>query len=61
MYCGKINLSVVSELDITKLLVATDELGLEILNTNIQKFLIDKQKVLLRKDPIKILEMVNLV
>ncbi len=45
-----------TESDILKLLVATDEFGLQTLNEYIQGFLIENQKEFLQNDPIGILE-----
>ncbi|EXX71411.1 hypothetical protein GLOIN_2v1784502 [Rhizophagus irregularis DAOM 181602=DAOM 197198] len=55
-YCGQLDLNVKNGPDTLKLLVATDELGLNILSEYIQEFLIKNQKKFLQNDPIGILE-----
>src|SRR5436853_6243948 len=56
MYCGKLDLNVKNGPDTLKLLVATDELGLNILSEYIQELLVKNQKEFLQNDPIGILE-----
>ncbi|GBB89312.1 hypothetical protein RclHR1_00160028 [Rhizophagus clarus] len=59
LYCGQLDLSVdEGGSDILKLLIATEELGLNILNEYIQEFLIENQNELLHNNPIEILEVV---
>ncbi|CAB4407589.1 unnamed protein product [Rhizophagus irregularis] len=55
LYCGQLDLSIEKGSDILKLLVATEELGLNILNEFIQEFLIDEY---LQNDPLGVLELV---
>ncbi|CAB4431912.1 unnamed protein product [Rhizophagus irregularis] len=56
LYCGQLDLNVKNGPDTLKLLVATEELGLNILSEYIQEFLIKNQKKFLQNDPIGILE-----
>jgi len=56
LYCGQLDLSVKNGSDTLKLLVATEELGLNILSEYIQEFLIENQKEFLQNDPVGILE-----
>ncbi|CAB4400149.1 unnamed protein product [Rhizophagus irregularis] len=56
LYCGQLDLNVKNGPDTLKLLVATEELGLNILSEYIQEFLIKNQKKILQNDPIGILE-----
>ncbi|RIA80319.1 BTB/POZ protein, partial [Glomus cerebriforme] len=58
LYCGKLDLNTKNGPDVLKLLVATEEFGLNNLSEYIQKFLIENQKEFLRNDPIGILETV---
>ncbi|GES81088.1 BTB/POZ domain-containing protein [Rhizophagus clarus] len=58
LYCGQLDLSVESASDILKLLIATEELGLNVLTEYIQEFLIENQNELLHNNPIEILEVV---
>ena len=59
MYCGQIDLSTTTDRqDVLKLLVATDEFGLNSLSEYIQEFLIENQEEFLQNDPIKILEII---
>ncbi|POG78972.1 hypothetical protein GLOIN_2v1472655 [Rhizophagus irregularis DAOM 181602=DAOM 197198] len=55
LYCGQLDLSIEKGSDILKLLVATEELGLNILNEFIQEFLIE---YLQNTDPLGVLELV---
>ncbi|CAB4397458.1 unnamed protein product [Rhizophagus irregularis] len=52
-------LSIEKGSDILKLLVATEELGLNILNEFIQEFLIENQNEYLQNDPLGVLELVS--
>ena len=57
LYCGQLDLSIIKNgSDALKLLVATEELGLNILSEYIQEFLIENQKEFLENDPIGILK-----
>ncbi|CAB4431911.1 unnamed protein product [Rhizophagus irregularis] len=56
LYCGQLDLNVKNGPDTLKLLVATEELGLNILGEYIQEFLVKNQKKFLQNDPIGILE-----
>src|SRR4051812_39078767 len=56
MYCGQLDLNVKSGPDTLNLLVATEELGLNILSEYIQELLVKNQKEFLQNDPIGILE-----
>ena len=56
LYCGQLDLSVKNGPGTLKLLVATEELGLNILSEYIQEFLIENQKEFLQNDPVGILE-----
>ncbi|RIA87410.1 hypothetical protein C1645_807325 [Glomus cerebriforme] len=58
LYCGKIDLNIDNGLNILKLLIAIDELGLYTLYENIKNYLIDNQKEFLQNDPVEILKMV---
>ncbi|GBB89319.1 hypothetical protein RclHR1_00160035 [Rhizophagus clarus] len=56
LYCGKLDLNVKNGPDTLNLLVATEELGLNILSEYVQEFLIENKKEFLQHDPIGILE-----
>ncbi|RIA80316.1 hypothetical protein C1645_810494 [Glomus cerebriforme] len=56
LYCGQLDLNTKNGLDVLKLLVATEELGLNTLCDYIQEFLIENQEELLQNDTVGILE-----
>ncbi|CAB4397450.1 unnamed protein product [Rhizophagus irregularis] len=59
LYCGQLNLNVMNGPDILKLLVATEELGLDrVLSEYIQEFLIEDQNKFSQDDCIELLKIV---
>ncbi|GBC21489.1 BTB/POZ domain-containing protein [Rhizophagus irregularis DAOM 181602=DAOM 197198] len=58
LYCGQIDLTIRSGLDILKLLAAADEFGINTLSEYIKEFLIKNLKDFLQNDSLKFLEFV---
>ncbi|CAB4424717.1 unnamed protein product [Rhizophagus irregularis] len=58
IYCGKIDLTKLQDLELLELLMAVDELNIQTLIPCIQEYLIDYQYEFLQRNPIEILETV---